>query len=132
MRALVWVPLAVLLTAAVGWAVCRAARLNLHAGDMAIAGGAALVAGLLAVVPMALARGADQLGASQAALVGTAVHLFVLTAAAGVASFGRLAGPAFVYWVLAFYAATLAALVAAFARAIKAAPMAPGTQESAG
>jgi hypothetical protein len=122
----------VLLTAALGWAVCRAARLNVHVGDMSIAGGAALAAGLLAIVPMALARGANQIGVSQAALVGTAVHLFVLTAAAGVASFGHLAGPAFVYWVLAFYAATLAALVAAFARAIRAAPMAPGTQKPAG
>jgi hypothetical protein len=132
MRALVWVPLAVLLTAAAGWAVCRAAHLNVHAGDMAIAAGAALAAGLLAAVPMAMARGASQLGVSQAALVGTAVHLFVLTAAAGVVSLGKLAGPAFLYWLMAFYAATLVVVVTAFARAIRAAPMATAVHKPAG
>jgi hypothetical protein len=127
MRALVWVPLAVLLTVAVGWAVCRAAHVNVPARDVAIAAGASLAAGLLAVVPLVLARGASQAGVAQAALVGTTVHLFVLIVAAGVVFLRHLAGPAFLYWVLALYGVTLLALVAAFAGAIKSAPTSPGT-----
>src|SRR3954451_4952476 len=126
MRALVWVLMAVLLTAAVGWAVCRASHVTVPARDLVIAAGASLAAGLLATVPLVLARGASQGGVSQAALVGTTVHLFVLIVAAGVVFLRHLAGPAFLYWVLAFYGVTLLALVAAFARAIKSAPTGPG------
>src|SRR5258705_169746 len=77
--------------------------------------------GIVVLAPLMLAGGASQAFVSQAALVGTMIHLMgCLAGAAVMLMVVRM--PAATYWILAFYWATLVALVVAFTRAIKAAP----------
>jgi hypothetical protein len=115
-------PIAVLLTAALGWAVCTALRLPAHLSDLAAAAVAALVSAEAAVVPLVLARRGGQAAVVQAALIGTLLHMFLLAALAAGGYLVTRLGPGFLYWVLAFYWPTLIALVAAFAKSIRAAP----------
>src|SRR5438093_258710 len=69
-----------------------------------------------------LVGGAPQAAVAQAALVGSVIHLFGCLVGAAVLFAVLHAGAAMVYWVLAFYLATLSALVVVFSRAIVAAP----------
>src|SRR4051812_10991125 len=129
---MVWIPLAVVLTAAVGWAACAALGWNVHVLHLLIAAAAAVAAGELAVLPLGLARHSDQAGVSQAALGGTMIHLLVLATAAGAVCLTSRTPLAFLYWLGAFYAATLVTLVAAFSRSIRAAPAQPRTAGTLG
>ena len=130
MRAFALVPLMVVLTAAGGWVICRAAGIDPRVRDMLIAGAVCLSAAAFAAVPIVLTRGASQVAVVQAALVGTMVHLFGMLALALVVVTTRLAGyGAFLYWLMAFYFATLPALVAALVPLIRHAPAAPPTPE---
>ena len=124
MRNIVTLLLAVLVTAAGGYALCAIAHFNAHPASMALAAGAALVAGGVAFVPLILARGATQAAVAQAALLGTLIHLMgCLGGAALLLLVARM--PAATYWMMAFYWATLIALVLGFTRAVKVAPAAP-------
>jgi len=128
MFAMVKIPLAVLLAAAAGVAVSRAMGWALHAGELTAAAGVALVAGEAALIPMLLARHSTQAAVAQAALIATMIHLFAFVVAMAVILFGKIGlSPAFSYWLIAMYFATLIALVSALVRQMKTAPAAPVT-----
>ena len=114
-----FVPIAV--AAAAGFALCALAGWNPRPRAMGVAVVAAVIAGGLSFVPLILARGASQAAVAQAALLGTVIHLMGCLAGAAVLLL-VLRMPAATYWMLAFYWATLVALVAGFTRAIKSAP----------
>ena len=125
MRAFVLVPITLAIAIAVGFAVCRMMGFDPHTKEMIAAGLACLVAGELAGVPLVLARGENQAGIAQAALVGTVVHMFVSIAVAAVVVFAHLGlAGTFLYWLMAMYFATLIALVIAFTNAVRTAPIA--------
>jgi hypothetical protein len=126
MRAVLPVPLVVLIAAGSGLGLCAVAGWNPHIRELSLAAGALVLASLAAFVPLALVRGGSQLAVSQAALVGTMVHLFVAIAFAAVAVLGRFGlGNAFLTWLLAFYWVTLIVLASGFVQAVKAAPVTP-------
>ena len=116
------IPLAAIVTALAGLGICAAAGVDPHSRAMAIAGGICLVASLLGVTPLVLTRGATQYAVAQGSLVATMIHLFVTIGAATfvVMNKGGLPTPA-LYWLLAFYWATLAAIVFACVRAVRSA-----------
>jgi hypothetical protein len=113
--------IAVIVTAACGFALSAAAGWNPRPLAMGLAAGTALVAGGAAYVPLILSRGASQAQVAQAALVGTLIHLMGCLAGATVLLLVFHLSAA-TYWIMAFYWATLVALVFAFTRATKAAP----------
>ena len=122
MRGLVLNPLAILFTAACGFAICRALRVDAHLREMLVAATAILLASESALVPLFLTRHASQLSVSQAALVATMVQLFIAIAFAAVVIMGRmLAVQPFTYWLLAFYWVTLILLVVECVRAVRSA-----------
>jgi len=123
MRGLLLNPIAILLTAACGLAICAAAGWNAHLRELLIAAVTVLLACGLAELPIFIVRRGDQLAMSQAALVGTVVHLFACAVGAAVVLLGYLPlGMSFIVWLLAFYWMTLIALAATFIAAVKQAP----------
>jgi hypothetical protein len=116
------IPLAAIVTALAGLGFCAAAGVDPHGRAMGIAGGICLVASLLGVIPLVLTRGASQYAVAQGSLVATILHLFVTIGAATfvVMNKGGLPMPA-LYWLLAFYWATLGAIVFACVRAVRSA-----------
>lgn len=114
--------LAVLLVAGVGYALGGPSGAWSQPAVVVMAATSALVAGGAAGVPLLLSRGTTQPAAAQAALVGTVIHLFGCLIGAGVLFLGLHAGLGAVYWMLAFYWATLVVLVIEFSRAVRAAP----------
>src|SRR5438270_4888781 len=115
---------AVSVATAGGVAVCAAAGWPVRAATVATAAVTGLLAGAAAMVPLVLTRGATQPAVAQAGLVGTVVHLFGCLVGAAVLLLGLKQGAAAVYWILAVYWATLAAVVVECARAVRAAPRA--------
>ena len=133
MRAFVLLPLMIVITAAGGWVICRALGIDPRARDMTIAGAICLLAGAASVVPLVLTRGASQVAVVQASLVGTMIHLFGMVALALAVVSLRLAGTgSFLYWLMAFYFATLPALVAALVPMIRHASATPAPGPTAG
>ena len=120
MKSLIPPLLAALLVAAGGSALCRALGWNPMPPVMITAGAAALVASCAAFVPLLLSRGAAQSTVVQSALLGTVVHLLGCLAGAAVLAFVLRAGDGAVYWVMAFYLATLVGLVLSLVRTINA------------
>lgn len=124
MRAFVLVPMFLAIAVAIGFAVCRIAGIEAHGKELVAAGLTCVIAGQLAAIPLVLTRGADQAGVAQAALVGTVIHLFVSIAVAAVVVMGHVGlGAAFIYWLLGLYWIALIALVVAFTKAVRSAPM---------
>lgn len=122
-RSLVLVPLVIVVLAGAGWLACRLMSVNAHAREMLLAGGICLVAGEAALVPLLLTRGASQPAVAQAGLAGTMVHLLVAIVLASPFFLRSAQDLSMVYWLLAFYLATLVVIVAASAQAVKAAPV---------
>jgi hypothetical protein len=123
MRAMLSVPLAVILFAAISFAICKLLGWNAHGSDLIAAGFTCLVAGELAGIPLILARGGNTLAISQAALVGSVIHLLASIVIAGIAVMLKLhVGQAYLFWMLGFYWITLLVLVIGFAKAIRSAP----------
>ncbi len=120
MRTLLLIPTGLALTAAGGYGICTALGRSPHPIEMSVALAVVLVASVAGAVPVILARAATQLGMSQAALVGTALHLLVALSLAAGAILGHFGlHGSFLYWLMAFYWISLIALVAAFARMIR-------------
>lgn len=132
MLVLALIPLAVLFTALAGLGLCATGGVEPHIRAMLTAGAICLVGSLLAVIPLVLARGATQYAVAQAGLIATMIHLFVSAAGASamVMTRGGLTMP-LVYWLLAFYWTTLAALVTACVRAVRQARPTPPLQPDA-
>ena len=123
MRAMLLIPIALLICAAGGYAMCRALGISVHERELISAVLTCLFAGEVAMIPMVLTRGASQVTVVQSALMGTTLHLFVCLAIATGVTFGKLvpAGP-YLYWMLFFYWVTLISLVIAFAKSVRSAP----------
>jgi hypothetical protein len=114
----------VLVVAAGGYALSAAAGWRFDARQAGLAVAAALLSAAAAFLPLVLTRGASQPAVAQAGLLGTLVHLLGCLVGAAALLFAK-AGVAAVYWLLAFYWATLPVLVVAFSRALRKAPQAP-------
>src|SRR3954470_2913870 len=89
MRYLLLIPLSLALVAAGGVAICAALHLNAHPRELTLACGAMFAAGAIGALPVFLARHAQQLAMSQAALVGTMAHLIVAAAVVGIPIMGH-------------------------------------------
>jgi hypothetical protein len=117
---------AVIVTAA-GIGALKAAGMPLHLHAALTALAAAVLACILAGIPLALVDRRSPVATAQAALLGTVIHLLVLAGAGGIVILGRISSDAtFVYWLAALYAATLAALVGGIIRTIHTAPPVDG------
>jgi len=132
MRLLLIAPIALIVTALAGFAICKALHVDPHVRSMLLAGGVALIACAAAASPMLLARRASQPGMAQAGLLSTTAHLFVAAALSFAALTVLHAGAAFVYWILAFYWVTLTGVVIASVRAVKTAPVDGTTMPATG
>jgi hypothetical protein len=120
----------VLLTAATA-GVLRAATGHVPLRELLAAAGIIILSSETAVVPTILTRGAGQIAVSQAALVGTIVHLFFSISLAAVLYMMRLVGDrqTFLFLLLAFYWISLVMLVVVLVRAVRRAPTPqPGPQ----
>lgn len=132
MRALIIVPATVLLAAAGAAALCAAAGWTLQSRPMLLAAGICLISSIAAAVPRLLTRSATQASIVPAGLTGTVIHLFATLALAAPFFLSTAREPAsFTYWLFAFYAVSLAALVVEFVRAVRSAPVAaaPGNRD---
>jgi hypothetical protein len=128
---LIAIPTVILAVTAGGTLLCIAAGINPHFREMLCAACGCLIASELAVVPLALTRGATQPAVAQAGLVGTMIHLFGCSgfgAAIIILKIGRL-DASVVYWLLTLYWATLSVLVAGFVTAVKKSPIATSNQQ---
>jgi hypothetical protein len=130
-RAIALISLSVLLVSAIGFALCRALGWNVSIPALATAGGACVVASLLACIPLILVRGEPQASQAQAALLGTVIHMFFAAAVAAAVLILKFNLPgSFIYWLFAFYWTTLIVLASSFIRTIKQAPTAPPTPQA--
>jgi len=125
MRALIVVPVVLALSAALGFAACRALGVEPGNREMWIAFAIVMAASLLAAVPGILVRGSSQYAMSQAGLVGTIVQMFAAIGAGGFVFLKLQPGPSFLYWLAGLYWAGLIALVVCFVAAVKSAPPEP-------
>jgi len=125
MRALLAVPLGMVLVVGGAWMVYAAGGWRLPVREIGVAAGVCLISGELALIPLLLSRHGSQAGVTQAALVGTVVQLLAGVALSAVAILGKFPlGSSFIYWLMALYWATLGIVVMVYVRAVKAAPAA--------
>jgi hypothetical protein len=133
-RALIYIPLAVIVVCGVAFACCAAVGWQPHPRGMLIAAATCLAAGLLAVMPLVVIRrtGAANAGnVAQAALIGTVIHLFVCIGVAAVVLLTKMPlGPAFTYWLAALYWTTLAGLAAGLIGEVRTVSAAAGTTQA--
>ena len=123
MRSLGFTLTAVLIVSMLGIGTCLAAGWRIDTAALLVSAAVAVIASVLSLAPGYLVRGGDQSAAVQAALIGSLVHMGTFALAAGVVLIGRVnIGQSFVYWLFAFYFATLIAVVAGLVRMIQAAP----------
>ncbi len=114
--------LAIVVAAAIGYFASRALGHDPHAREMLYAAVALLAASELALVPLLLSKGATQGPVSQAALLGTGVHMLVAMGGGfAVASAKHLLQP-FIYWLCVFYWMTLIVVSVAGVKAVRLAP----------
>jgi hypothetical protein len=126
MRGLIAPPVVVVLLAVIGFVSCKALGVNPGNREMLLAGGIVLAATVAAVVPLILVRGARQYAVSQAALVGTVLHLMVAIGAGGMVHMKLHPATPFLIWLSGLYATSLIAVVVCSVQAVKsAAPEAP-------
>src|SRR4051812_11114183 len=121
MRTFVLAPIVIVVTAAAGFAACRAMSIDPRVAALVTASAIAMIACSAAIVPLLLTRGADQAAVAQAGLVSTTLHLFSAVALAGVAIMKFKFGQPFTYWMMAMYATTLIVVVTATVREVKSA-----------
>jgi hypothetical protein len=112
-------PILIALTCGVGLALCRALQVDPHVRDMALAALVVLIGSETALMPLVLTRGASQLAITQAGLVATLVHMFLIVALGALVSYALHLGQPFNYWALAFYFPTLAVVSMMCIRAIR-------------
>jgi hypothetical protein len=122
--ALLWAmllnPLIVLVSAAIGFAVCRAAGINPHPPQMLIASGVCMFAAEMGMIPLLRQRNQSAAALFQAAFLGSVIHLALAAVLAVVVILGLKPGNSFVFWLLAMYWLTLASLCVLFVKTIRA------------
>ena len=119
------IPIAVAATAAIGFAACKALGFDPHFKEMSLAGAACLIAGELALIPLSRTRVPTQANVAQAGLLGSVIHLFGSAGIGGAMLMAKSlnSNASLMYWLLAFYWATLIVIAMGFVKAIKAAPV---------
>ena len=123
MRALIFVPLALIAVAALGAGVCKLIGVQPGMRELVLGVAICLVASGLATVPTILVRGSSQYAQSQAALVGTVIHLMTAAGAGGLALIQLKPGPSFVYWLGGMYWTSLIVLVVCLVQSVNSAPV---------
>ena len=121
MRGLIAPPIVVILVAVIGFVSCKALGVDPGNREMFLAGGIVLAATVLALVPLILVRGARQYGVSQAALVGTVLHLMTAIGAGGLVFIKLHPATPFFFWLAGLYWASLIAVVVCSVQAVKSA-----------
>jgi hypothetical protein len=110
---------AVLITAAIT-ALLKACGAQFDPRSALSAMGAAIVAAILASLPLILVDRHSHVAVMQAGLLSTVIHMMMLLAAAAVVLLGHLpAGNSFVYWLGIMYAATLLAVVTGVVQTVR-------------
>lgn len=123
MRAMLAVPLVMLLIVGGAWAIYMVGGWRLPVREMLVAGGTCLISSELALIPLLMSRHSSQMAVMQSGLVGTTVQLLVGVVLAAVVILGQYPlGSSFIYWLMALYWVTLAIVVLVYVRAVKAAP----------
>lgn len=117
---MILVPPVIVGVAGLGYAFCLSAQWPVHARELLVAAGIALVATELALVPVNLVRG-DSMATTQASLAGTVLHMLLIAALGVLAVVSKLVGQQmpFACWMLAFYWASLVALVIGLVTAVR-------------
>lgn len=109
----VWlIPALLLGTAAAGAGACRLLGWAIHPRELSIALVIVAISSVMGLLPSLLARKAPSDTAAQAGLAGTVVHLFATLLFAGAVWMGKAVAAPFLFWLLAFYWASLLALAA--------------------
>ncbi len=121
MRGLIAPPIVVVLLAVIGFVSCKALGVDPGNREMFLAGGIVLAATVAAVVPLVIVRGHKQYAVSQAALVGTVLHLMIAIGAGGVVYMRLHPVSPFLYWLSGLYWASLIAVVVCSVRAVRSA-----------
>jgi hypothetical protein len=114
----IWIPIALFLTAGLAALVLNQVAGGYHVQDIAYAAGITLVSAELAMIPITLTRKSGPVANFQAAFGGTVIHLF-LTFAAGAACYGlKLVADrqVFLFLLLGFYWFSLVFVVIAMIR----------------
>jgi hypothetical protein len=121
MRGLIAPPVVVILVAFIGFVSCKALGANPGNREMCLAGGIVLVATVTAVVPLIIVRRAKQYAVSQAALVGTVLHLMVAIGVGGVVYLKLQPATPYLIWLSGLYGASLIAVVVCSVQAVRSA-----------
>src|SRR5689334_3369892 len=121
MRGLIAPPVVVVLLAIIGFVSCKALKVDPGNREMLLAGGIALAATVAAVVPLIMVRGAKRYAVSQAALVGTVLHLMVAIGAGGLVYLKLPPATPYLLWLSGLYGASLIAVVVCSVQAVKSA-----------
>jgi hypothetical protein len=124
-RAMFVNPFVVVLVAIVGIAVCRGIGVDPHLHELVMAGAICLFSSELAIVPVVFNETLLRTHQSQAALLGTVVHLLLATMMSAVVFLWLRPPSAFLYWLLAMYWLTLGWLCVFFVRIVRQ-PILPG------
>ncbi len=119
LRDAVLILVAALLVAGCGLAASHLAGWPLHLPEMGVAAVGCLIAAGVAVVVLGLAHGGPAASVSQSALLATLVHMFIALTCGAIVMLSHQMRAAFMYWLLAFYVATLLAVVSAAVRAVR-------------
>jgi len=122
MRALWLVPIALLIVAGLGLATCKLMGVSPGNRELVVAVAICCFASGLATVPLVLVRGSSQYATSQAALVGSILHLMTAAGAGGLALVQLKPGPSFIYWLGAMYWTSLIVLVVCYVQSVNSAP----------
>jgi len=124
MRTLFAIPLAVMITAAVGLCLSSGIGWNPHPRAMLAAAVVNLLSGAAATAVLLWTRQANQAGVAQAALVGLSLHLLGSLALGGaVWAAGIPLSTPYALWLLAFYWVTLTVLATGFVHQVRSAPI---------
>jgi hypothetical protein len=121
MKGLLYVPLAMLLSATAAALALRGLVGQVDVKTLATAAAIATLAAEAAILPTVLARHAGPVGLSQAALGGTMIHLFFTFALGATAYLMKLVGrrDLFLFMLLGFYWISLIFIVTAMVKSIR-------------
>ena len=114
MRAILLIPIAIALVCGAGYAACTAMGWSAHPRELLVAALTCLAAGALGVTPIVIVRlklAQTQANVAQASLIGTMLHLMACVVVMGSVLLMKIRlAPAFTWWLMGFYFATLIAL----------------------
>lgn len=124
MKSLVWIPVVIVVAALAAVPILRAITGAAHTRELLIAGAICLVSSEMALIPLLLTRRASQIAVSQAALVGTVVHMFMMLALGAAAYALQMVGQRnlFLFLLMGLYWVSLILIVIAMIKAVRHAP----------